>query len=304
MNFKMWQFENATVVQPRINDKNQTVIGSDGKILNEIQIPGENTEPDSSRINNTSVLEKSVGALTIVTVVEHQKEIEKYVPKNSEEHPELRHLTVDQYEGLTRDFKNLYIPEQPETFNNVIEEVVSPEQVPYELEWDFLVGKNFTSWLHGIILPCRARNSDRYSSSSTITVHPKLENNLPLDLTTSEILVVLESLNRGLKQESKLGALVNITLNHMYVPGEVNIKFFTEVWDKKFKKRLSTKANGRPYADRRGTMVPDYPETAGEAVITMQDIASWWNSINGNNLTDEQKHQALNGFMKQLCKVS
>lgn len=225
-----------------------------------------------------------------------------YVPKDAAS--ELRELDEETYERLTPSFQIRYkrkFAEPVETRTPVEFELIA---VPYELKGEFLTGKEFPTELHAKVTPVRRHERKRssygrYYGSDQIPAY--LDWNLPLILSADEVLLVVDALGTSILQGVGYSATVN--QRGVYSGGNLEVNFFAKPYEGATKKILDKKRNGGTYADQRGRMVRDLPTAVGKAEITSLHLSSWWESVEGNSLSDEAKLEALRSLTKHLWRV-
>ena len=83
---------------------------------------------------------------------------------------------------------------------------------------------------------------------------------------------------------------------------EVLLHFLEHPWDGAKKKKLSTKSNGRTYADKRGYFVPNYPKTVDTAKVSYGHIVKILNSrYKGNDPL--AKYQELEKIVQEIMSM-
>lgn len=227
------------------------------------------------------------------------QEVTSFVPISN---TKLRELDAEKFEELSPKFKSLY----KKKMSAPVEEV---EDIPYELinvEYDLsepvLMGEEYLTDLHKLVVKDReakrSNNSWSYSRSSEPIL--SLERNLPLRMKSSEIALAI--VNAADKLTVSKGYSANISLSRGFrdEPSRIQVSFYANAYDGSKRKVLETKKDGKPYADRRGRYVKDLPPVVGTASITELELFSWWSSIDGNSLNDDDKLTVLTLFAKKI----
>jgi len=242
----------------------------------------------------------SSGDLELVLSV-WTREVVSYIPKD--ESAGIRELTEEDFEKLTPSFQRLYkkkLSEATETRTTIEHEL---KVVDYELSQAVLLGKEFPTELHRLTTPARerARRSSSYGYYSRNEELADLKRNLPLSLTSEEILGLINSLSSAAVPATGWAASVR---TQGYGTLELEITFYAAPYGGAVRKKPALKQNGRPYADGRGSIVKELPAIVGKAVVTQGDLAEWWSAIGGNELSDSAKLEALKTLTRHLWKVS
>lgn len=225
------------------------------------------------------------------------QEVTSFVPISN---TKLRELDTEKFEELSPKFKSLY----KKKMSAPVEEV---EDIPYELinvEYDLsepiLMGEKYLTYLHKLVV--KDREAKRSSNSWSRSPEPvlSLERNLTLKLTHSELALVFSHIANNLTGTEGYSANVSLSKGFRAEPSRVQVSFYANAYDGSKRKVLATKKDGRPYADKRGHYVRDLPPVVGNASITDSELFSWWSSIDGNSLNDDDKLTVLTLFAKKI----
>ncbi len=286
---------------------NATVIRWDGGTVRNSKLLAGGVEvfEDSSLISEDvkqklgfrySFFGQSDGELNLIRVVETEV-VDSYIPKKSG----LRELSEEEYQQLSPAFQKLYekrVGKPEEKWEQLPIEVLELEG---EISDDLFLGKYFPTELHRVLNTIRER--ERRVRSSGFGYGDKeradFERALPLKISDNELVAVLdEHIIQPVRQGKGITAFV--TTGYGLKKEELRLEFFAAPYDGAVKKILDRKANGQPYADRRGHMVKDFPAKVGMAVISQEQLGEWWKSIGGNSLPDDQKLLSLKALAGRL----
>lgn len=297
----IYRFPNATLIKWAGNFGRDSVsLFEDGVVVSELtDFLSEDVTKSLGRYSYR-IHWATAGELEL-TQITWTQEVVSYLPLD--ESNELRELNEADYEKLSAGFQKLYkkkLSEPTEVRENVEYEL---REVPFELQENFLTGKEHATKLHAVIQPLRERERKSNSYGWGRDERPAdLRNNLPLDLSSEELLKVIDFVGQTIIRGSGYGATVELSSGYRE-PSVLKISFFGALYNGELKKILSTKQGGGHYADGRGRMVRDFPRTVGTAVITHQDVTSWWALIGGAKLSDAAKFEALEELAHHLWRV-
>lgn len=293
---KIYRFPNATLVNLDGIAKSMVLL-EDSAAVPELQ--GFLSEEASRALGQYSnrIHGATSGELELISSSWTQ-EVVSYVPQDSSSG--IRELSEDEYSKLTPGFQRLYtkkLAEPVETRTVIDHELIA---VGYELSEAVLTGKEFPSELHRLVTPARiraSRSSYNYGGNRD-AVRVSLPQNLPLQLSSDELLTLVDQLSSQAVPSKGWSASVNRV--GFLGNGDLKVTFYEAPYDGSTKKLLDKKKDGHPYADRRGRMVKDLPKIAGTGSVSAADLGSWWTSVAGESLSDSEKLEALKALTKHL----
>lgn len=297
----IYRFANATLIRWNGRGSSDVVLFDDGELLSEDSKTLTRETRDKLGRSSYRFHGKSTGELKLIES-KWSQELTRYIPRNGSS--ELRDLSEDDYGKLSPGFQKLYeklLAEPEENRMEVSFELKNLEGVA--LSEAVVLGREQLTELHGIILPIRdrARRSNSWNSSFQED-RAELARNLPLELSAEELIRIVD--NFGAKIRQGTGYRAQVTTDSAYRgPSELRIDFFGEPYEGAMRKVLSTKRDGKPYADRRGRMVKDLPTSVGSAVVKLQELNGWWDSIGGELLSDEEKLETLTELTRHLWRL-
>lgn len=301
---KIYRFPNATLVQ---------FSGSYGPTGHSLLKGGKELEELKTLISDstfkklgswtTRIYEASAGELELVHSTWSQ-DLVSYIPLEDDpltEDQSLRELDEETYLKLSPGFQKLYrkkLADPVELRQPVDFELI---ESPIALTEDALLGKELPTALHGAVEPLRerARRKHSYYSYGDDGPRPDLRRVLPLNIDSEELMHLIFQLSKTVVGASNCGATVTLRDYYASTP-QLEISFLASTYTGAMTKRLDKKANGQPYADRRGRMVKDLPKTVGQAIVTTGDIWKWWEAIEGNQLSDGEKLEAIQALIRRL----
>lgn len=134
------------------------------------------------------------------------------------------------------------------------------------------------------------------------TPYPSVKNLSSTFLTEMQILAVLVYLYNQEKsslKQLKLNAKEYFDFRRARdadtVYERIAVSYFVTPYNGETKKQLSMKQNGRPYADRRGRMVADYPAVASTVIIFAEDLSGI--PLTG---TDDEKLETIKSLYNSI----
>lgn len=301
----IYRFTNATVLYWRGDRPSGTVSVISESPLATSSIISKETQ-DKLRGYSTGYVffEASEGDL-IVQESTWSRELISYVPAD-EGNKQLRSLTEEEFEQLTPGFKNLYRKELSEPIETKTDIEFELQTLNLELKESILLGQEFLTDLHRDVNEFReraaAKSRSYWNSNSKSGPIASFDRNLPLIISSDELIQLVDRFGRKILSGSGFSATVSI-----YEPYQsesvLRLSFFAQPYDGSVKKVLDQKRGGGAYADGRGRMVRDLPAVVGKAHITKTELGVWWEWISGNDLPDEEKQEAIQALTNTLWKV-
>lgn len=299
----IYRFTNATVVHWRGSRPGGDVsVISDAPLATSTAISKEIQDKLKGYSSGYEFFEASEGDLTL----EHSswsRELISYVPLDVS-NKQLRVLTAEEFEQLTPGFQRLYKKDLSEPIETKTELEFEVKTVDRELKESILMGTEFVSDLHKDVYEIRQRviaKSLNYYSHNTGPA-PAFDRILPLAITSDELIKLIARAGQKIGSGAGFGATVGIVEPYRS-EAHLKISFFAQPYDGSVKKKPDLKRDGKPYADGRGRMVKDLPSVVGTAEITTSELGTWWDSIGGNLLSDEDKQEAIQALTNNLWKV-
>ncbi len=294
----IYRFTNATVILWKsLRESSSIILLEDGEELKR----ADNLLPKdvAERLKwSTRIYGPSSGELQLVEA-KWSQEVISYIPKDGK--AGLRRLSEEDYGKLSAGFQKLYekeLAEPVETRTALRFKLQEPE---LELREQFLLGTEFSSELQAMIQPIRDRKRrNSYGSYGKEEKRAELTRNLPVELSTDELMDLIELFGKKILQGKRYGAIVNGRGGGYSGPRYFDISFLAETYEGKQRKVLDKKKNGLPYKNQRGRMVPDRAPAVGTARVTQTDIAGWWESVGGAQLTDGGKLEALEALTGRI----
>lgn len=296
--FQIYRFRNATLIRGSVTDS--IILLEDGEPVAESARLLSEAARNGLGLYSNRLHGVTHGELRLISSRWTQETV-SYVPKDSS--LGLRELSEEEYSLLSKGFQIRYGRKLSEPTETRTELEFELKELGFDLEEEILRGNQFPTELHRRIKPIRdrARRADGYGSYSRDPLEIDLNRNLPLELTGSEIIYLIEGLGGAIKASSGYGATVSVSMGFREPPS-IELNFFARPYDGSMKKVLHRKKNGQPYADNRGQMVKETPPVVGTASITEKDVSNWWNSIGGPELSEEAKLEALQAFTRMLWR--
>lgn len=290
----VYRFPNATVIRcDRGTVKNSKLLADGVQVFEDKSILSEEVAKRLGYLY--TIYGPSQGELNLIRVVTTEV-VDSYIPQKSG----LLELSEEDYGRLSPAFKKLYekrVGKPEEKWEQLPIDVL---EIEGELTDGLLIGKHFPTDLHRYLNGIReqARRVNSWGSSND-KERPDFERALPLKLTAKEIVSVLsDHIIQPVRSSPGITAFVNT--GYGIGNDELVLEFFAKRYDGAMKKVLDTKKDGKPYADRRGHMVKDFPDKIGRAAIPSEQLGEWWESIGGNELPDDQKLAALKALAGRL----
>jgi len=236
------------------------------------------------------------------TVLETYQDVDHYEPKSSAPRG-LRQLSPQEFEQLTASFRAHYELVREAPREELVELSVRIEDRPMELDPAILEGKRYLNELHNRLanVPSEGGFNRRNSAEAAVDI----SNFEAKALNQEQLIHVVWQLYSPVTQgRSQRGIFVGGFFGGIpSKPDSISIRFFETPYEGAMKKQLDRKKNGQPYADRRGRMVPDYPQEAGKATITRAELWEWWQNVDGNSRSDEEKIQLLKELVAAVLHV-
>lgn len=293
----IYSFANATVLRwNSLRASESILLLEDGEVLKEAK--GVLSEEAASGLRYTTrIYRRTSGELQLVSS-QFSREITSYVPKAS--NSELRVLSEEEFGKLSEGFQKLYeknLAEPVETRSAIRFDF---QEIDLELREQFLLGVEFSSELQALLQPIRDRikRANSYSPRSS-EKKAELERNLPTTVEARELPQLIGKIGEKISSSHGYAARVQVDSGYRE-PDKLKVSFLADRYTGGTRKVLSLKQNGKPYADQRGRLVPDFPEAVGEARITEGELWSWWKSVDGPKLSDEEKLEALTALTRHL----
>lgn len=303
---KVYKFSNAFAVElptnlqwerkTREENTEIKILGKDGYLLQKF----ENLDEEyRERLYRVRVFEATEGEITVQKTT-RSRSVASYVPKDKK-NKNLNDLSEEEFMQLSESFQRLYEKFLGE--ENLEREVLEYEliEVDAELSQDVLIGKVALNNIHQWVKNVRGKERGNYNyNNRDKSYYPNLHNFLPISLNANDVMFIVEQIGETLPNK---GFMAKVVYRSLYMtPAEINVEFFSEVYDGKLRKIYDTKKNGQRYADGRGRHVQDFPMVVGRAKITIEDIDSWIQSVGLNTFSDTKKEEILTNFTKSLWK--
>lgn len=300
----IYRFTNATVVHWRGNRPSGEVnVMSGAPLATSTVISKETQDKLKGYGTGYSFFEASEGDLTLVQST-WSRELISYVPYDTN-NKQLRVLTAEEFEQLTPGFKNLYRKDLSEPIETKAELEFEVQTLDLELKESILLGTEFLTDLHRDVVDLRqkaaARTRSYYYDSKSGPI-PSFERTLPLVISNDELIKLVARAGHKISSGKGFGATVGIVEPYRE-EAYFKVSFFANPYDGSVKRKPDLKRDGKPYADGRGRMVKDFPKVVGIAQITTSELGTWWDSIGGNLLSDEDKQDAIQALTNTLWKV-
>lgn len=299
----IYRFTNATVLHWRGNRPTGTVsVIAESPLAISTIISKETQDRLKGYSTGYEFFEASEGDLTLEEST-WSREFISYVPIDAG-NKQLRTLPAEEFEKLTPGFQRLYRKELSEPIETKTELEFEVQTLDLELKESILLGTEFLTDLHRDVVDLRqkvaARNRSYYNVDSGPT--PAFERTLPLVISNDELIKLVARAGHKIGSGSGFGATVGIVEPYRE-EAYFKVSFFANPYDGSVKRKPDLKRDGKPYADGRGRMVKDFPKVVGIAQISTSDLGTWWDSIGGNDLTDEDKQEAIQALTNNLWKV-
>lgn len=297
----IYRFTNATVILwNSLRESSSILLLEDGEELKRADklLPKDVAE----RLKwSTRIYGPSSGELQLVES-KWSQELISYIPKDGK--AGLRRLSEEDYGKLSAGFQKLYEKELAEPVETRTVLRFELQELELELREQFLLGTEFSSELQAQIQPIRDRKRrNSYGSYGKQEKQAELSRNLPVELSTDELMDLIELFGKKILNGNRYGAVANGRGGGYSGPRYFDISFLAEPYGGKQRKVLDKKQNGQPYKDQRGRMVPDRAPVVGSATVTQTDIAGWWKSVGGDQFSDEGKLEALEALTGRIWRL-
>lgn len=301
---KIYRFPNATLVQfagPH-GPTGHSLLKNGTKLSEHKTLISDSTFKKLG-VWSTRIYESSLGTLELVHSSWSQ-DLVSYTPILNDpltEDQSLRELDEETYLKLSPGFRKLYkkkLADPVELRESVDFELI---ESPIALDEDVLLGREHPTALHRILGPIREqeRRKNSYYSYGNDGPRPDLRRVLPLNISSDELMKLISSLAKPTVGDAGYGATITLRDYYASTP-QLEISFLASTYTGAMRKQLDKKANGQPYADHRGRMVKDHPKIVGRATVTTGDIWKWWDAIEGNQLSDGEKLEAIQALIRRL----
>lgn len=222
-----------------------------------------------------------------------QNPVQRYEP--IAEFKDFNVLSEVEYSSLPDSFKKKYKAVKGETITSYEEVEVEPIVFDTVFDEHVFKGENLSK-IREIVENTKKKNS-YWRSSPKIGSFKNFEST---NLTKENIIPVIQNVVESLSKASETNpAAVRLDFPS-YANEHFNIKFYSQFYKGETKQVLLKKQNGRPYADKRSRTVPDLPSVVSEAKVTNKELMDWWDSIEGNKLSDNDKWDKLENMLIAL----
>lgn len=300
----IYRFTNATVLHWRGDRPTGTVsVIAESPLATSTIISKDTQERLTGYSRGYAFYEASSGDLTLEEST-WSREFISYVPIDAG-NKQLRTLPAEEFEKLTPGFQRLYRKELSEPIETKTELEFELQTLDLALKESILLGTEFLTDLHRDVVDLRQKAAARTRSYHYDTKSgpvPSFERTLPLVISNDELIKLVARAGHKIGSGSGFGATVGIVEPYRE-EAYFKVSFFANPYDGSVKRQPDLKRDGKPYADGRGRMVKDFPKVVGIAQITTSDLGAWWDSIGGNDLTDDAKQEAITALTKSLWKV-
>lgn len=233
------------------------------------------------------------------------KNVAQYVPLENFEH--MKTLSTEEYETLSSSFQDKYkkiYGEDSITYTPAQKEIIFYE---HDFDDETYNGEKFFNKVHEIAntveLQNLNHNSYMFNSRNKRNTIVGFGNFLSHDLDGKTLFAILKNIYSNSPRASEENPVhVNISFSSgmMTIPHRVELSFYEHPYkgehiDVKLKKK-----DGKYYADGRSKSKPAYPKIISRVSVDEEKIMSWWNSIEGDSLTDERKLEVLTELTAHL----